>query len=72
VETIQLVGAIVATLVAFLFVGLNVSRLKLSRDLLDTYLLKAQKKNRLLQQGNIITTTLILVEPSNAFVQRFI
>jgi hypothetical protein len=34
------------TLVAFLFVGLNVQRLKLSRDLLDTYLLKAQRTNR--------------------------
>jgi hypothetical protein len=48
---IQLTGAVVMTLVAFLFVGLNVQRLKLSRDLLDTYLMKSQKNNRMLTNG---------------------
>jgi hypothetical protein len=53
VDAIRLTGAIIMILVAFLFVGLNVSRLKLSRDLLDTYLLKSQRYNRRLTHSEL-------------------
>jgi hypothetical protein len=46
VITVRLVGSIVMALIAFLFVGLNVTRLKMSRDVLDAYLLRAHKKIR--------------------------
>ena len=50
VLTLRLTGSLIMAVSAFVFIGLNVTRLRLSRDLLDTYLLKAQRRIR--QQVN--------------------
>ena len=55
--TLRLTGALVMAVSAFVFVGLNVTRLRLSRDLLDAYLLKAQRKIR---QQDASETSIVL------------
>lgn len=47
----RLVGVLVVAVLSFAFIGLNVSKLKLSRDLLDAVLLKSQKQNAELRAG---------------------
>jgi NO-binding membrane sensor protein with MHYT domain len=47
--TLQLVGAVVTAVISFILIGLNVTKLKLSRDILDAYLLATQKKARNLE-----------------------
>jgi NO-binding membrane sensor protein with MHYT domain len=47
--TLQLVGSIVTAVISFILIGLNVTKLKLSRDILDSYLLATQKKARALE-----------------------
>lgn len=60
VTVVRLIAAIVVAIISFLFMGLNVTRLKLSRDMLDNYLLNTQRKvktleKELVQQRETIT-----------------
>lgn len=60
-SVLQLVGAIVTAGISFILIGLNVTRLKLSRDVLDAYLLQTQKKVRRLENRTCIIILPVLV-----------
>jgi hypothetical protein len=47
----QIIAAVLTCVASFVFIGLNVTRLRLSKDVLDRFLLQAQKKIRALEVG---------------------
>src|SRR5690349_5058493 len=57
----RLVGSIVTVVACIIFVAINVSRLKLSKDLLDRTLLDMQRRLRKTEIGQTLTHSPLLV-----------